>query len=184
MSEDARPQIRQLPARSLTTAELAALRTLLWAAFADTDPMTEEDWTRAISGDSFVADIDGEIVAYASVAERELRIAGVPVRTGFVEAVAVALACQGRGTGSALMRRVNSHIADTFDLGGLGTGSHHFYERMGWQTWRGPSAVREPSGLRPTPDEDGYIMVLLTPSSPSLDFAATIDCDARSGDSW
>ena len=66
----------------------------------------------------------------------------------------------------------------------LGTGRHRFYERLGWQTWRGPTSVRAPEGMQRTPDEDGYILVLTTPSSPPLDPAAPISCDWRVGDVW
>jgi aminoglycoside 2'-N-acetyltransferase I len=77
---------------------------------------------------------------------------------------------------------VGHFIDETFELGALGTGVHPFYERLGWRTWAGESSVRTPAGLRRTPDEDGYIMVLPTRSSPRLDFASPIDCEERSGD--
>jgi aminoglycoside 2'-N-acetyltransferase I len=41
-----------------------------------------------------------------------------------------------------------------------------------------------PDGERPTPAEDGYIMVLRTPASPPLDLEAPISCDWRAGDVW
>ena len=59
-----------------------------------------------------------------------------------------------------------------------------FYERLGWRLWRGPSSVRTAAGLRATPDDDGYIMVLETPSSPTLDLAASMSCEFRPGDVW
>lgn len=83
-----------------------------------------------------------------------------------------------------LMEGVNSYIRDRFELGALGTGRHHFYERLGWKTWQGPTLVRMPEGARRTPDEDGYILVLPTPASPELDLAASITCDMRPGDAW
>ena len=71
-----------------------------------------------------------------------------------------------------------------FELGALGTGVQGFYERLGWQMWAGPSSVRATEGERRTPDEDGYIMVLRTPSSAAIDLAAGISCDWRPGDVW
>jgi aminoglycoside 2'-N-acetyltransferase I len=44
--------------------------------------------------------------------------------------------------------------------------------------------VRAPHGVRPTPDDDGFIMVLETPASPPLDVTAAIVCDWRPGDVW
>ena len=127
---------------------------------------------------------DGTIVSHASVVERELHVAGRPLRTGYVEAVATLPGEQGHGYGSAVMREVNRHVMDSFDLGGLGTGSQGFYERLGWQIWRGPTSVRSASGTERTADEDGYIMVLSTPTSPVLDLDAPISCEWRPGDSW
>ena len=129
-------------------------------------------------------DLDGEIVAHASVVERELHADGHPLRTGYVEAVATAPDRQGTGLGSLVMADVTSYIRETFELGALGTGRHRFYERFGWLTWAGPSFVRTADGLRATPDDDGYLLVLGTPSSPPLDRTAAISCDWRPGDVW
>jgi aminoglycoside 2'-N-acetyltransferase I len=117
------------------------------------------------------------------VVTRDIRVAGLPLRTGYVEAVATAVGRQRSGIGTRLMREVATLLAG-YELGALGTGSHAFYERLGWVTWRGPSSVRTPDGERPTPDEDGYIMVLRTPLSPRLDLDAPISCEWRPGDVW
>ena len=82
------------------------------------------------------------------------------------------------------MAEVDAIIRDEFELGVLGTGSHAFYERLGWQTWRGPSFVRTPDGPQPTPDDDGYLMVLETPRTRPLDLDASISCGWRPGDVW
>ena len=169
----------------LTAAEIAVIRQLLRAAFdSDDEPFTEEDWQHTIGGVHFVLDLEGEIVAHASVIDRELEVDGRPLRTGYVEGVATALDRQGMGLGSRVMRDVTSYIHEHFELGALGTGAHRFYERLGWLTWKGPSSVRTAEGTRRTPDEDGYILVLPTRSSPPLDLAAAITCDWRPGDVW
>jgi aminoglycoside 2'-N-acetyltransferase I len=49
---------------------------------------------------------------------------------------------------------------------------------------RGPSSVRTADGERATPDDDGYLMVLVLPETPPLDFDAPINCDWRPGDVW
>jgi aminoglycoside 2'-N-acetyltransferase I len=146
--------------------------------------MTEDDWKHALGGTHFILELDGRIVAHASVVERELRVGGRTLRTGYVEAVATTPDRQGKGLGSLLMDDVTAWIRDRFELGALGTGRHSFYERLGWRTWAGPSSVRTPNGDRQTPDDDGYILVLATPSSPALDLSAPISCDWRAGDVW
>jgi aminoglycoside 2'-N-acetyltransferase I len=83
------------------------------------------------------------------------------------------------------MRAANEHIVATYALGGLDTGSHGFYERLGWERWRGPTSVRAAEGERRTPEEDGYVMILRTPGTPAdLDVDAPISCDWRPGDVW
>jgi len=175
-----------VPTADLTTPEIEAIRNLMLAAFGsdDEERFTDDDWDHAVGGVHFVVDLDGVIIAHASVVERELDVDGRPLRTGYVEAVATVPDRQGSGLGSLVMSDVNSYIRERFELGALGTGRHRFYERLGWLTWTGPSSVRAADGTQRTPDEDGYILVLPTPTSPPLDLAAPISCEWRPGDVW
>jgi aminoglycoside 2'-N-acetyltransferase I len=198
-----RARLRRVPTGALTAAELRAVRELLWAAFASDDAderFTEDDWRHALGGQHFLLEPGGRavrepgdgggpepagrILAHAAVVERELHVGGRPLRTGYVEAVATDPGRQGTGLGTRVMLAVNAYIRERFELGALGTGSHRFYERLGWLRWRGPSSVRTDQGARPTPDEDGYLMVLATPASPPLDPRAAISCEWRPGDVW
>ena len=53
------------------------------------------------------------------------------------------------------------------------------------QGWRiVGTRVRTPVGDRRTPDEDGGIMVLLTPTTPVIVLDAPISCEWRPGDVW
>jgi aminoglycoside 2'-N-acetyltransferase I len=177
--------VRHACTAELTPEQLVDIRDLLWTAFPPgEEAFTEDDWQHGIGGEHFWLELDGSIVSHASVIERELHVDDRPIRTGYVEAVATAPDRQRLGFGSVVMQEVNRYIRETFELGALGTGEHGFYERLGWQAWRGPTAVRTPSGPRRTPDEDGLILVLFTPSSPTLDVSASISCDWRPGDVW
>jgi aminoglycoside 2'-N-acetyltransferase I len=120
---------------------------------------------------------DGRLVSHAVVTTRWLQPAGLPLlRTAYVDAVATLPACQGRGFGSEVMRELASVVTD-FDVACLETGKVGFYERLGWERWRGPLAGRGADGLIPTPDQDG-VMVLRLPRTPALDFETllTIEC--------
>ncbi len=178
--------LRRLRTDELTARAVQAIRRLLVAAFQsdEEESFTEDDWQHAVGGLHFLIEIHGEVVAHAAVVERELHVDGRRLRTGYVEAVATALNHQGRGLGTMVMREVGSYIQEHFELGALGTGRHRFYRRLGWLTWQGPSSVRSGTGTRPTPEDDGYILVLQTPSSPPLDVTAPISCEWRTGDVW
>jgi aminoglycoside 2'-N-acetyltransferase I len=179
-------RLRRVPTADLTLTEVASIRELMVVAFGpdEDERFTDEDWGHAIGGLHFVLDLNGTIIVHASVVERELHVDGHPLRSGYVEAVATTPDRQGKGFGSHVMADVTSYIRGKFELGALGTGRHRFYERLGWVTWNGESFVRTPDGLRRTPDEDGYILVLATPSTPPLDLTAPISCDWRPGDVW
>jgi aminoglycoside 2'-N-acetyltransferase I len=177
--------VRRMRTDDLTPAEIDRLRDLLWSAFpSGEEEFSENDWQHALGGQHFVLEIDGTIVSHASVVDRTLHVADRPVRTGYVEAMATAPDRQRQGYGSAVMAAAGEHIRGTFELGALGTGEHGFYERLGWRAWRGPTFVRTDEGPRRTPDEDGLILVLPTPTSPPLDFASPLSCDWRPGDVW
>jgi aminoglycoside 2'-N-acetyltransferase I len=181
-----RVRVRRAPTLALSSADLASIRSVLDAAFAPDDPFfPESDWEHALGGMHFVATLDGQTIAHASVVPRELHVGTRPLRTGYVEAVGTLPAFQGRGIGTLVMAAANEHIARAYELGALGTGEHGFYERLGWRTWRGPTYVRAPEGDQRTPDEDGAIMVLATPATPKpLDVGAPLRCDWRPGDVW
>jgi aminoglycoside 2'-N-acetyltransferase I len=183
--------VRQLSSDELRDVEVSRIRAIMVAAFGD-DPeerFTDDDWEHALGGRHFLAQDDGVIVGHASVVARELHVAGRPLRTGYVEAVAIDPARHGQGLGSRMMGVVNAYVGADFELGALGTERHAFYERLGWQTWRGPTSVRAAGGELPTPDEDGYILVFATPATETalgapLDLTTSLSCEWRPGDVW
>ncbi len=188
MTDDLDPshlRVRRARTDELAARDLVAIRALLDAAFAPDDPFfPESDWQHALGGVHFVAWLDERIVGHAAVVARELQVEGRPLRTGYVEAVATLPDLQGKGVGSRVMRAANDHILEAYELGALGTGEHRFYERLGWRTWQGQLSVRAPEGERRTPDEEGGVMVLTTPSTGPLDLMARLSCDWRPGDVW
>jgi aminoglycoside 2'-N-acetyltransferase I len=181
----AMPRLRRLPTDALSPDELQAIRALMDIAFGTgEEAFGDDDWKHTLGGLHVVLDLEGEIVSHAAVIERVIEIGGRPLRTGYVEAVATAPDRQGHGHGSVVMEAATEHIRATFQLGALGTGRHPFYERLGWETWLGPAFVRSPEGLQRTAEDEGYILVLRTPTSPPFDRTEPISCDWRPGDVW
>ena len=177
--------VRHLTTAELSEAEIAAVRVILRNAFAgDGEGFTDEDWVHALGGTHFLLEQDGAIVAHASVVERELHAGTQRIRAGYVEAVATRPNAQRLGLGTRLMHNVMDHIRASYELGALSAASPAFYAGLGWEPWLGPTAVRTAIGEVRTPDDDGDVFVLTTPSSPPLDRHAVLSCPWRSGDVW
>jgi aminoglycoside 2'-N-acetyltransferase I len=124
------------------------------------------------------------IVAHAAIVDRLLYPGELTLRAGYVEAVAVWPDLQRTGLGTEVMQVIDRMLDERYELGALGTGSHDFYARLGWVIWGGPTSIRERDGtLKRSPDEDGDIMVRLTPTTPpDLDLSLPIAVDWRPGD--
>ena len=146
----------------------------------------EEDFKNLFSyvpagGWHFLAYHDKQLVSHALVTTRWLQPECQPLlKTAYIDAVATLPAYQGLGYGSALMRQLASDIDREYVIACLETDRETFYERLGWQTWRGPLAGRSEQGLIPTPDQCG-VMVLQLSQTPllNLDSALTIECQTE-----
>jgi aminoglycoside 2'-N-acetyltransferase I len=175
--------LRTIHSDEMTPDEERILRGLFALAWGSED-FSETDWGNALGGLHFVAEDERGILAHAAAVRRELHVEERPLRTGYVEAMATRPELQGRGIGTEVLRAVNDHIVDAYELGALDTGSDWFYRRLGWLRWRGPTFVRTVEEVLRTEDEDGNIMVLPTSASGPLDVEAPISCEWRPGDVW
>lgn len=179
--------VRSLPTGEMSGRQLSEIRTLLDAAFA-ADPDGEfgdDDWDHTVGGWHVLVRDDDLLVAHAAVVPRVIDVGDVSFRAGYVEGVATLPDRHAEGLGTRAMRPVNEHIRNRDELGVLGTGAHHFYERLGWERWRGPSFVRRSGGgLDRTADDDDGLMILRTGPSATVDLAAPITCEDRRGDCW
>ena len=172
--------------RCITTAEaspglLQEVRRLLVDAFAK---FTDDDWEHALGGHHVVVADDGTVVAHAAVVPRPIEVDGHRFDAGYVESVAAAVARHGQGLGSLAMTKLAVIIRDRFELGVLSTDRYTFYERVGWERWRGPTFVRAGNELIRTADEDDGVMVLRFGPSAGVALTSSISCDQRSGDDW
>jgi aminoglycoside 2'-N-acetyltransferase I len=168
----------------LTTEELAALRELVFGAFGGR--FDEHDWEHALGGTHVLALEGDAMVAHGAVVPRSLVAGERGLRTGYVEGVATRVDRLRRGLGTLVMREVGRVVEEGYELGALADGSRipGFYQRLGWETWRGPTFVAAPAGAVRTTEDDGGILVLRTPASPELDLGDPLVCDWRAGDVW
>jgi aminoglycoside 2'-N-acetyltransferase I len=134
-------------------------------------------------GRHFLAYRGRELVSHAVVTTRWVQRDDQPVmKTAFVDAVATMPAHQGRGYASVTMRRLAAEIGD-YDIGCLQTDRPTFYERLGWELWRGPLAGRSDEGLIPTPEQRG-VMVLRLPRTPPLDLDGQLSIECQPVRIW
>jgi aminoglycoside 2'-N-acetyltransferase I len=175
--------IRVLHSNELTGADWESLDDLWASAFKETVP--EDYWELEIGpARHFLREVDDRLVSHACIIERMLHAGPHHVTTGYVEAVATYPEVQQLGHASAVMGAIGDHIRAHFQLGALATGSNSFYERLGWETWRGPTYYRKDGRLFRTAEEDGNVMILRTPTTPDLDVRAPISVAWRLGEVW
>jgi aminoglycoside 2'-N-acetyltransferase I len=125
--------------------------------------------------------LDGELVSHALWITRWLQCGNGPLlRTAYVEAVGTDPPYQGKGFATGVMRELQAHIMD-YELGCLSPATYGFYERLGWEYWRGPVSIRTQAGLLPTPYE---VMVLRLHGTPILDLDSPLSAEWRPGELW
>lgn len=178
-------------ARLIHTADLDAetradARRMVFDAFAS-DPdgaFDDADWEHALGGMHALIGHHGAIIAHGAVVQRRLLYRGTALRCGYIEAVAVREDWRGQGLATAVMDALEQVLRGAYQLGALGASEAGLalYLPRGWQQWRGPTSVLAPTGITPTPEDDGGVYVL--PVSVELDTSAELSCDWRDGDVW
>ena len=132
----------------------------------------------------FLGYCDERLVAHALVTTRWLQPQGQSVlKTAYIDAVSTAPDVQGRGFGSALMRRLARDIEGSHVVACVETDIPDFYAPLGWELWRGPLSGRSEQGLIPTPDQCG-IMILRLPMTPSLNVNQPLSIECQPGRIW
>jgi aminoglycoside 2'-N-acetyltransferase I len=173
--------------RAFTTAEagndmLARIRALLEDAFED--GFSSDDWAHTIGGHHVTVSEAARLVAHAAVVPRTIYIGDEALNAGYVEGVATTPDRQRRGLGSRVMSELATTIRSLYAIGVLSTDRSSFYERLGWERWRGPSYVRSGGNLLRTADEDEGLLVLRFGASAGIPLDQAIACDSRTGDDW
>jgi GNAT superfamily N-acetyltransferase len=174
-----------MPTAALTPALREGIVGVCSRAYADNP---SQDFTNLfveyVTDSMHVMAFEGEVlVAHACYATRWLEPEGFePLRTAYVDAVATEPDLQRRGIGRAVMQRL-AEEASGYQLNALSSDEAvDFYERLGWERWQGPTAVRKPQGPEPTPND--IVLILRTASTPPLDSTRLLIADYRKGQPW
>jgi aminoglycoside 2'-N-acetyltransferase I len=176
--------VRRAATAELAPEELQAVRRLVFEAFGGR--FDAHDWEHTLGGVHVLAEEGGEVVAHGAVVPRVLVAGRRELPTGYVEGVATRGDRRGRGLATVVMAEAGKVVRERYELGALadGTGIPGFYQRLGWETWQGPTWVAGPKGLERTAEEDGSVLVLRTPATEALDLTGPLVCDWREGDVW
>jgi aminoglycoside 2'-N-acetyltransferase I len=145
---------------------------------------TDDDWDHTLGGMHALVCHHGALIAHAAVVQRTLLYRNTPLRTGYIEGVAVREDWRGQGLGKALLDAAEQVIRGAYPMGALSSSesARGIYADRGWLQWAGPTSVLTPQGLTRTPADDGTVFVL--PVTVDLDPAADLVCDWRTGDVW
>ena len=129
----------------------------------------------------------GTLLSHAEFVPRWLQASGhEPMRTAYVEAVATAPGHQRKGLATAVLQRlVDVVTADpSWELAALSPADAAFYERRGWELWRGPLAIRHDGRLEPSPGDE-QVMIQRLPRTPAiLDTTTLLTAEWREGELW
>ena len=181
-TQSARLRFETIDAQALTDEQRQGIVRLCTEAY-------DEDFSRMfemLPGSVHVlAYLGNELVGHACWVTRWLQPGErEPLRTAYVEAVAVAPAYQGRGWGKQVMRETAAAISQypEFDLAALSPSEPVFYAPLGWESWRGPTAIRTEHGLIDTTGDD--VMILRLPATPPLDLDEPLSAEWRVGELW
>jgi aminoglycoside 2'-N-acetyltransferase I len=171
----------------LTTEELtAALRSSVidvCIAAHDNDEFRNLFTHIPSGGRHFLAYRGPELASHAVVTTRWVQPEGQrALKTAYVDAVSTLPMYQRRGYASAIMSRLGGEIGD-YEIACLQTDRPGFYERLGWELWRGTLAGRRADRLIPTPQQRG-VMVLRLPRTPSLDLEMQLTIECQPGRIW
>ncbi|WP_455432761.1 GNAT family N-acetyltransferase [Streptosporangium soli] len=175
-------EVRIAHTSDLAAATLKAARVLLHDAFEG--DLSDHDWEHALGGVHALVWEGAELVGHASVVQRRLLHDGRALRTGYVEGVAVRADRRRRGLGAAMMAALERVVLGAYDLGALSSSEEAttLYAARGWRLWQGPTSALTPTGIRPTPEDDGGVYVF--PPAVPLDLTGHLTCDWRDGDVW
>jgi aminoglycoside 2'-N-acetyltransferase I len=177
-------------ARLVHTSDLDAdtrdgARRMVIEAFGGTElDFTDADWEHALGGMHALICVHGTLIAHGAVVQRRLIYRDAALRCGYLEAVAVREDWRGQGLAMAVMDALEQVLRGAYQLGALSASQagRPMYVSRGWLPWQGPSSVLKPSGVSPTPEDDGSLYVM--PISVELDNNAELTCDWRPGDVW
>lgn len=127
--------------------------------------------------------VDNLLVCHALWVTRFLQAGTNPImRTAYVEAVATHARYRQRGFAAAVMKCLVNEVQD-YELAALSPFRVEYYQRLGWELWRGPLFIRIKNKRIPSPDDE-EVMIFRLPKTPALDLNDSLSAEWREGELW
>ena len=172
--------IKVIPSRSLSALLRKEIVSLCNRAYEKDMEAIVETFVDATHVLGYYRDI---FVCHALWVTRYLQVGTDPIlRTAYVEAVATEAQYRNRGLASAIMKHLTGEIQE-YELAALSPFRVDYYERLGWERWRGPLFIRTKDNLLPSVDEE-EVMIFRLPKTPVLDLNASLSAEWREGELW
>ena len=177
--------LQVVAADALTSKTRTEIIALCESAYGESFAHLFEDLTGSVH--VLARDERGVLVSHLEWVTRWLQPADHPVlRTAYVEAVATLPEMQRRGLATAVMSHASEVLrADpNWELAALSPSDSRFYTRLGWESWRGPLAIRHADRLEPTPPDEEVMILRLPRTPPTLVLSSLLTAEWRSGELW
>jgi GNAT superfamily N-acetyltransferase len=169
------------PTERLTAAQLDELRHLLDETFGPR--FDNVAWEHCLGGTHFMLRYHGRLVSHVSLVPRLFEQGGRRINGVYGESMVTVPDLQGKGIGTIIAAMASADVLLHYELGAFAASKYHFYERLGWRKWAGPTFVLTESGRHPAAPERGAVMALIPPGS-AVDAAHDLTTDWRPGDVW
>jgi aminoglycoside 2'-N-acetyltransferase I len=174
--------VRVRHTEQLSEEELDELKAMLKAVFG-TERYTDESWEHCLGGIHYLLRYGDRLVAHGALVPRYLRQGGRVLRGVYGESMATLNDWRNFGFGSAIVAMATAEIRRNYDIGVFAASRYGFYQRLGWDKWRGPTFVETEHGIEPKGPDRGAVMFRL-PDHSTVDPDADLTTISRSGDDW
>ncbi|MFF7732353.1 MULTISPECIES: GNAT family N-acetyltransferase [unclassified Streptomyces] len=144
---------------------------------------SQTSWEHCLGGLHYLLRYRGELVCHGALVQRYFRQGTRELNGVYGESMATIPKLRHRGLGSVVVAMATAEIRLHYDIGVFAASKYAFYERQGWQKWRGPTFVDDGPVTRPKAPDRGAVMFRL-PANSTIDPDADLTTDMRSGDIW
>lgn len=165
----------------LSPGELQELRHMLEQTFGER--YDDAAWGHCLGGNHFFLRYGGRLVSHVSLVPRLFEQGGQQLRGVYGESMATVPELQGKGIGSIVAAMATADVLLHYEIGAFAASKYHFYERLGWRKWSGPTFVMTSAGREPAAPGRGAVMALL-PVGSKVDPNGDLTTDWRNGDIW